>query len=875
MADEMMTASPIGAILKSTFAAVASLGALNSLAGATTLTSNNPSPENGTVGTAISSTAFGVIGTTSPPGSWTIKSIPPGLSVVDPSGGNPALTGSGGNTNAATPVLTGTPPTAGTFVMTLQAFELASEMGIQSPIYSFTVVVSASANAPSFSVSPQDTTVNVGQSVTFTASASGSPGYQWQFNGNNISGATSATFTIASPQTTDAGAYDVVATNSSGTTTSGSANLTVVSPTAKPIFTVQPLSQTVSQGVSINFNATATGATSYQWQKGGANVNEAQATGATTDTMTLTNVQVGDSASYTVIATNANGSTTSNTATLTVNASALPVITTQPASQSAAVGQTVTFTVIATGGPTYQWSHNGTMIPGATQASLTLSNVQSSDAGSYTVVADNTMTTSSTYGSSTTGGPTTSNAAVLTIAAAGAPAFTTQPQSQTVNSGANVTLTAAASNSPTYQWQFNGNNISGATSASYTLNNVTAGQSGNYAVVATNASGSVTSTVAALTVNSAASGPSFPSQPVSQTVAVGSTVVFSAVVAGSPTPTLQWNLGGTPVSGGNGPVLVVGNASSANAGNYSLTATNSSGTATSSPATLTVSSTTNPGRLINLSILSYIQGSLSMGFVTGGAGTSGLEPLLIRGVGPSIGPGTAFSVPGVMIDPTLAVVQQSNHTSVASNSGWGNPASNASAVQTADAATGAFALTNTSSLDSAVVANLPGVGGGYSATVTGASGDNGWALTEVYDDTAAYSLTSTRLINLSCLTSILTAGTLDVGFVIGGTTAKTVLVRVGGPALSTLYNIGGAMPDPQLQVSPLSNSATVLALNAGWGGNPVIASVAGNVGAYTFPSASSLDSAALVTLSPGAYTVQVNSKSGLGGTVLVEIYEVP
>ena len=374
---------------------------------------------------------------------------------------------------------------------------------------------------------------------------------------------------------------------------------------------------------------------------------------------------------------------------------------------------------------------------------------------------------------------------------------------------------------------------------------------------------------------SAAVGPSITTQPISQTVAVGSTVVFSAVVGGSPTPTLQWNLGGMPISGGNGPVLVVGNASLANAGSYTLTATNSGGTATSSPATLTVSSTTNPGRLINLSILSYIQGSLSMGFVTGGAGTGGLEPLLIRGVGPSIGPGTAFAVPGVMTDPTLTVVQQSNHTTVASNSGWGTPAGNATAVQTADAATGAFALTNTSSLDSAVVANLPGVGGGYSATVTGASGDSGWALTEVYDDTSAYSLTSTRLINLSCLTTILTAGTLDVGFVIGGTTAKTVLVRVGGPALNTLYNIGGVMPDPQLQVSPLSSASTVLAFDAGWGGDAQIAAVADSVGAYAFPNPASLDSAALVTLPPGAYTVQVNSKTGLGGTVLVEIYEVP
>ena len=141
--------------------------------------------------------------------------------------------------------------------------------------------------------------------------------------------------------------------------------------------------------------------------------------------------------------------------------------------------------------------------------------------------------------------------------------------------------------------------------------------------------------------------------------------------------------------------------------------------------------------------------------------------------------------------------------------------------------------------------------------------------------TAGYTPASTRLVNLSCLTQIGTGGTLDVGFVIGGATSKTVLVRVGGPALNALYNIPGVMPDPQLQVSPLSNSSTVLAFNAGWAGNLQIASAAASVGAYTFPSPSSLDSAALVTLPPGAYTVQVSSKTGLGGTVLVEIYEVP
>jgi hypothetical protein len=264
-----------------------------------------------------------------------------------------------------------------------------------------------------------------------------------------------------------------------------------------------------------------------------------------------------------------------------------------------------------------------------------------------------------------------------------------------------------------------------------------------------------------------------------------------------------------------------------------------------------------------------------MGFVTGGAGTSGLEPLLILGVGPSIGPGTAFGVPGVITDPILTVVQQSPTIAVATNAGWGSSPGNIAVVQNADTATGAFALTNPVSLDSAVVLNLPSVGGGYSATIAGKSADNGYALTEVYDDTTYYTPTSPRLVNLSCLTNVAPEGTLYVGFVGGGATAKTVLVRVGGPALNTLYGIGGVMPDPQLQVSTLSSSSTVLAFNAGWGGNPEIAFVAASVGAYAFPNPNSLDSAALVTLPPGAYTVQVNSVSGNGGTVLVEIYDVP
>ncbi len=91
---------------------------------------------------------------------------------------------------------------------------------------------------------------------------------------------------------------------------------------------------------------------------------------------------------------------------------------------------------------------------------------------------------------------------LLDLVLPAAPVFTTQPQSQTVYQGQNVTFAASAigTPTPTYQWEFNAANISGATSSSYTITGVQTNNAGNYAVVATNSSGSVSSAVAVLTV---------------------------------------------------------------------------------------------------------------------------------------------------------------------------------------------------------------------------------------------------------------------------------------------------------------------------------------------------------------------------------------
>ena len=96
---------------------------------------------------------------------------------------------------------------------------------------------------PAFTTQPASQTVTAGAAVTFTAAASGSPAptFQWRKNGANITGATGASYTIASATTADAGTYAVVATNSAGSATSNNAVLTVVTPPGGLLVTIQVL----------------------------------------------------------------------------------------------------------------------------------------------------------------------------------------------------------------------------------------------------------------------------------------------------------------------------------------------------------------------------------------------------------------------------------------------------------------------------------------------------------------------------------------------------------------------------------------------------------------------------------------------------------
>jgi len=557
---------------------------------------------------------------------------------------------------------------------------------------------------------------------------------------------------------------------------------------------------------------------------------------------------------------------TTNNATVTLNVDNSPVISQQPQSFSVLTGNTANFAVTAAAFPpaSYQWLFNGAPISGATTANYSIASAQTTNAGNYSVFVSNNINS------------VLSSIAVLTVTnPAALPVFTIQPATQAPVVGSTVTLVAAAtgSPSPTYQWYFNTSAISGATNATYTISNAQPANAGSYYVVATNSTGSVKSQPAFVIINPLTGAPTISLQPVTQVVTGSSNVVFR-VASTSPSatlPTYQWYLNGYAIAGATGANYAT-TATSSNLGNYQCMITTSYGSILSATASLSVVTTTNPGRLTNLSVLS-LDGSgnqmLTLGFVTGGVGTTGSQPLLIRGIGPAL---STYSVPNILPDPVISLFNGS--TLVNSNSGWGSTPTNITQVTAADAAVGAFILPNTASLDSAMAVSL--ASSPYTVQVSSKSNTTGNALAEVYDYTPSgtYSATTPRLVNLSCLQRVNAGAILTAGFTISGATSKTVLIRASGPILSS-FNIASilpVMPDPVINVFSGSN---VIASNKAWGGDPAIASAASSVGAFAFTNLTSADSALLITLASGNYTVQVTSASGVTGTTLIEVYEVP
>ena len=457
--------------------------------------------------------------------------------------------------------------------------------------------------APSITTNPGTQTVCSGITASFTAAASGTPAptVQWQVSTDggatfsNVSGATTATLSFAAIATQNNNQYRAVFTNSCGTATSTATTLTV---NTAPSITTNPTSNSFCPGASTSFTAAANGspAPTVQWQlstDGGATYNNIS--GATSSTLTFTNTGAENGYKYRAVYTNTCGTATTTAATLSMNA--VPVVSTNPSTQTICSGSNVSFTAAASGtpAPTVQWqlSTDGgatfNNISGATSAALIFATAASQNGYQYRAVFTNTCNTATT------------SAATLNINIA--PSVTTNPSDGTFCPGTSTSFTAAASGTPapTVQWQVSTdggatyNNISGATANTYSFTNGGTENGYKYRAVYTNTCGTVTATAATLTLNVV---PAVTTNPTTQTICAGTTVNFTAAASGTPVPTMQWQVstdGGTTfnnIAGATAATLSFATAVSDNGNQYRAVFTNLCNTATTTAATLNI--TTSP-----------------------------------------------------------------------------------------------------------------------------------------------------------------------------------------------------------------------------------------------------------------------------------------
>src|SRR5260370_365631 len=180
-----------------------------------------------------------------------------------------------------------------------------------------------------------------------------------------------------------------------------------------------------------------------------------------------------------------------------------------------------------------------------------------------------------------------------TSAIQGAQSITAHAVGQTVTVGQTATFTVAATGTAplSYQWRKNGVAIAGMTSSSYTTPVMTTADNGaQFTVVLSNSVGSVTSSVAMLTVSAASVAPSITTEPASQTVTTAQTAMCSVAATGTAPLAYQWNKNNVAIGGAtSSSYATAATTSSDNGARFTVVVSNAAGSATSSAATLTVS----------------------------------------------------------------------------------------------------------------------------------------------------------------------------------------------------------------------------------------------------------------------------------------------
>ncbi|MEI6823054.1 MAG: ice-binding family protein, partial [Bacteroidota bacterium] len=368
--------------------------------------------------------------------------------------------------------------------------------------------------------------------------------YQWRkgtvnmINGGGVSGATSDTLKFNPMLISDTSSkYNVIITGICSLKDT-SINVSLM-PGSVPVITVQPVTKTACAGSSIYLSVVATGTSlTYQWRKGTVNmINGSGISGVTSDTLKFNSINITNAANnYNVIIIG--GCTPNDTSvnvSLVVNTPA--IITNEPINQTGCIGSSVSYTVVASGsGLTYQWRRgtvdliNGGNISGATSYTLFINPISISDtAYNYNVIVSGTCSPNGT-------------SLNVSLKVDSVINITSQPVNQAVCVGSSASFSVIATGSGlTYQWRKGNATIIGATSSTLTINPVSALDTAyNYnVIISSTCSPNDTSVNVSLVVDSALI---IITQPLNQTVCVGSSVSFSVLASGAGL-TYQWRRG--------------------------------------------------------------------------------------------------------------------------------------------------------------------------------------------------------------------------------------------------------------------------------------------------------------------------------------------
>ncbi|MDR3680211.1 MAG: T9SS type A sorting domain-containing protein [Flavipsychrobacter sp.] len=450
-----------------------------------------------------------------------------------------------------------------------------------NPVTSNGITMTVTPNVtPSVSIAGNSTPC-ANASVTFAATPTngGTPTYQWKKNGSSISGATGSTYNGTGFSTNDVITVAMTSTATCATpnpVTSSGITMTVT-PNVTPSVSITG-NPSPCANASVTFTATPTngGTPTYQWQKNGSAIS-----GATGSTYTGSSFSTNDV--ITVVMTSTAtcvtpGSATSNGITMTVTPNVTPSVSVTGSSATCS-GSPLTFTANPINGgvtPAYQWQKNGSTISGATGNTYTDAGLNNNDVISVVMTSASSCATTN---------PVTSAGTTVTVTPTGTPSVSITGNA-TPCAGLSVIFTATPTNggTPTYQWQKNNSNISGATSSTYTTSSLS---NGDVIKVV------MTSSLACVTTNTATSNgiTITPTSNVTPSVSItgnatscaNAPVTFTATQTNGGTPTYQWQKNGSSISGATGSTYTASSLNNNDA--ISVVMTSTASCTTSNPVT--------------------------------------------------------------------------------------------------------------------------------------------------------------------------------------------------------------------------------------------------------------------------------------------------